>query len=88
LVKEALSNARKHAATQKVLVRLACQNNALTIIVRDWGVGFNMREAQARRNGQLGLMGMKERVALLNGTFHLRSKPGAGTLIRITLPLE
>jgi signal transduction histidine kinase len=88
LVKEALSNARKHAATQKVLVRLACQNNALTITVRDWGIGFNTREAAARRNGQLGLMGMKERVSLLNGTFHLRSKPGAGTLIRITLPLE
>jgi signal transduction histidine kinase len=88
LVKEALTNARKHAAAEKVMVRLAGKSNILTITIQDWGQGFNPREAASRRNGKLGLMGMKERVSLLNGTFYLRSRPGAGTLIRITLPLE
>lgn len=88
LVQEALTNVRKHAAAERVLVRLACQDGTLVITVRDWGCGFNVREATARRNGQLGLMGMKERVSLLNGDFHLRSKAGAGTLVRITIPME
>ncbi|HEY8283097.1 MAG TPA: GAF domain-containing sensor histidine kinase [Chloroflexota bacterium] len=88
MVKEALTNAKKHARAERVLVRLAAKGKTMTITVRDWGQGFNPREASTRRNGQLGLMGMKERVALLNGTFSLRSKPGTGTLIRITLPLE
>jgi len=88
LVQEALSNVRKHADTERVLVRLAGADGSVVITVRDWGHGFNVREAASRRNGQLGLMGMKERVSLLNGKFHLRSKPGSGTLIRITLPLE
>ncbi len=88
MIKEAVTNAKKHSSTQRVLVRLAAQSRALTMTVRDWGKGFNPNEAATRRDGQLGLMGMKERVALLNGTFSLRSKPGAGTLIRITLPLE
>ncbi len=88
MIKEALTNAKKHSATKKVLVRLTAKSPTLTITVRDWGKGFNPREASTRRDGQLGLMGMKERVALLNGIFSLRSKPGAGTVIRITLPLE
>lgn len=88
MVKEALTNIKKHAATTRVLVRLVSREKILTITVRDWGKGFNPREASTRHNGKLGLMGMKERVSLLNGAFSLRSKPGAGTLIRITLPLE
>jgi signal transduction histidine kinase len=87
LVQEALTNVRKHARTMKVLVRLACTPTTLVITVRDWGCGFDVQEA-AHRNGHLGLTGMKERVALLHGDFHLRSRPGAGTLVRITIPLE
>jgi signal transduction histidine kinase len=89
MAKEALTNARKHAAASRVLVRLEAKQNNLTITVRDWGKGFNPRDEASRRNGQMGLAGMKERVSLLNGTFYLRSRHGgAGTLIRITLPLD
>lgn len=88
MVKEALTNVRKHAQTQKVLVRLAAKAGTLIISVEDWGTGFNTREVASRRNGRLGLIGMKERVSLLNGTFQVRSRRGAGTLVRITIPLE
>lgn len=87
IVQEALTNVRKHAQSEKVLVRLACRDGTLVITVRDWGCGFAMREV-ARRTGQFGMLGMKERVALLSGEFHVRSKPGAGTLVRISIPLE
>jgi signal transduction histidine kinase len=88
LVQEALTNVRKHARTRVLLVRLACKRGALVISVRDWGCGFNAREAATHRNGHFGLTGMRERVSLLNGDFHLRSRPGAGTLVRITIPME
>lgn len=88
LVQEALTNVRKHARASKVLVRLACKDDTLVITVRDWGCGFNVREAAGHRNGHLGLTGMKERVSVLNGNVYLRSKPGTGTLVRITIPME
>ena len=87
LVQEALTNVRKHAATERLLVRLATKDGQLVVTVRDWGRGFNTRET-ARTHEQVGLTGMKERVSLMNGTFHLRSKQGAGTLVRITIPLD
>jgi signal transduction histidine kinase len=88
LVKEALANCRKHAETNRVYVRLAGKGSTLSITVRDWGKGFDARDPSSRDRGQLGLMGMRERVSLLNGTFRVHSKPGAGTLIRIALPVE
>jgi signal transduction histidine kinase len=88
LVKEALINARKHADTKRVRVCLTGKGKLLVISVRDWGKGFDPHSASARGSLRFGLGGMRERVSLLNGAFHLRSRPGAGTLIRITLPLE
>jgi len=88
LVKEALTNARKHSGTSRIQVRLAGTGRTLAITVRDWGRGFDPRASSSHATGQFGLTGMKERVSLLNGTFHLRSKPGTGTLIRITLPVD
>ena len=87
LVQEALTNVRKHADTERLLVRLATKDGHLVVTIRDWGRGFNTRET-ARNHEHVGLTGMKERVSLLNGTFHLRSRQGAGTLLRITIPLD
>jgi signal transduction histidine kinase len=88
MVKEAVTNARKHSQTTRVEVRLRRVSRGLAISVRDWGRGFNPGESVSSRTGQFGLAGMKERVSLLNGTFQVRSRLGAGTLIRIILPLE
>jgi signal transduction histidine kinase len=88
MVKEAVTNARKHARTARLRVRLSARGARLTIVVRDWGRGFDPREAMSRDSGQYGITGIRERVSLLNGTFQLSSKPGSGTLIRIMLPLE
>jgi signal transduction histidine kinase len=87
LVKEALTNARKHARTRRVRVRLTARQHAIIISVRDWGTGFEPRNT-AGRPGHLGLAGMRERVALLNGGISVYSKPGTGTLVCITIPTE
>jgi signal transduction histidine kinase len=88
MVKEAITNARKHARTTRLAVRLRRGAQGLVITVRDWGRGFNPGESVSATTGQFGLVGIKERVSLLHGTFQIRSRPGAGTLIRIILPLE
>ncbi len=88
LVKEAVTNARKHAESPCVHVRLTGRAGNIVILVRDKGKGFDEKAVPAFSIGQFGIMGMRERASLLSGSFHLRSRPGAGTVIRIVLPLE
>jgi signal transduction histidine kinase len=87
LVQEALTNVRKHAQAGRVRVRLTARHHAVMISVRDWGSGFEPRHVAGQR-GHLGLAGMRERVALLNGTIAVHSRPGTGTLICITIPTD
>lgn len=88
LVQETLTNVRKHAQSARVRMRVCAAHGSLVITVRDWGIGFDPARASTRQNGHLGLMGMKERVSLLNGRFYLHSRPAAGTLVRITIPID
>lgn len=86
---EALHNAGKHAQASGVWVELDLETaGAVTLRVRDDGVGFDPTLLeQAVGHGHLGLTQMRERVESLQGTFTLRSRPGGGTEIRVTLPL-
>jgi signal transduction histidine kinase len=90
VVQEALSNARKHAQSDRLHVTLARQDDTVLVEVRDWGRGFDVERVVARpeRGEHLGLMGMRERVALLGGTVAIDSAPGAGTTVRIMLPVN
>ena len=83
LVQEALSNAAKHAEADRVDVRVTALPNAVEVIVRDDGRGFDPSE---RTNG-FGLVGMRERVELARGKFELDSEPFAGTTLHVVLPL-
>ncbi|HSO67359.1 MAG TPA: ATP-binding protein, partial [Desulfatirhabdiaceae bacterium] len=56
-------------------------------LAEDDGIGFDA-EIIGKDKRSLGLLGMRERTSLLNGTFLLRSKPGNGTRIRIEIPLD
>jgi signal transduction histidine kinase len=82
IVQEALTNVAKHAGAQNVDVRVGLVNGSVDIVVSDDGAGFDPDAA----SGGWGLLGMKERVALLNGRLELRSEPGSGTEIHATLP--
>ena len=82
VVQEALRNCTRHSAAQHVTIAMERKPNLLEVSVRDDGRGF----VPATEKG-LGLLGMHERVAALGGEFQVTSEPGAGTLLRATLPL-
>lgn len=87
IVQEALSNSRKYSHTTRLRVALARQNGELSITVQDWGIGFDTGCIGAEKRC-VGLVGMKERAGLLDGTCLISSTPNVGTSISITLPLD
>jgi signal transduction histidine kinase len=85
LLQEALTNGFRHANGAAQQVGAKAEDGRLTIEVSDRGTGFN--PAAIVPEGHLGLVGMRERVEILGGSFDLQSKVGQGTTIRVTLPL-
>jgi two-component system sensor histidine kinase DegS len=89
LVQECFNNIGKHSEAKLVNVSLISADGVLKLIVEDNGVGFVVEEALAKRES-FGLSGMRERVALLGGQFHVESRtesPKRGTKISIELPI-
>jgi signal transduction histidine kinase len=84
VVQEALTNVIKHAGAEHVSVLLAPGDRDLRLIVEDDGAGFDPAGVPSER---LGLVGMRERVALVGGSLMVESAPGAGTTLRVTVPL-
>lgn len=88
-VQEALTNATKHAQAKSVTVRITRGEKSVCCSVRDDGVGFDTSAMLARKgNRGLGMLGMRERVAVLGGTLQIKSEQGQGTEILITVPLD
>jgi len=85
ICQEALTNVTRHASANKVEIRLACSDNRISLTINDNGRGIT--EEEIKRYGSLGLLGMKERVAILGGTLELAGKPSAGTTLSIQIPL-
>ena len=85
IAQEALSNARKHAATPHVRIALTANGAGLQVSVRDWGRGFDQAKIAGERM-RLGLVGMQERAELVGGKLHITSAPGAGAEVLLTLP--
>jgi NarL family two-component system sensor histidine kinase YdfH len=83
VVKEALSNIANHANAQNVEINLKMEEQ-LQLTIRDDGHGF---DASAIPAGHYGLLGIKERVRLLNGRFEIQSQTGTGTALSIEIPL-
>jgi signal transduction histidine kinase len=89
VAQEALTNAVRHAQARHVWIDLSQSGGFLQLEVRDDGVGFDVTRApgQAGTTGNLGIIGMRERVELAGGTLQIHSQPGHGTRIRVSLPL-
>jgi PAS domain S-box-containing protein len=85
---EALNNISKHARATKVSVVLEKRGDQLLLIIEDNGVGFDTEKIKTpRRSGRgLGLLGMRERTALVGGEFDVESTPGSGTTIYVRVP--
>jgi signal transduction histidine kinase len=84
-VQESLTNVVRHASAENVLVKLILDEQMVSLTVTDDGIGFD-RKAGYSDQKQIGLKGMKERVALLNGVFNIESEPGKGTEIQVYIP--
>ncbi len=85
MVQEAVQNALKHAEAREIVVKLELSRNHVTVIVKDNGKGFDIRE---KKKDSFGLMGMRERVDLLDGNLTIDSSVGAGTIVMIQVPIE
>ena len=85
IVQESLQNVAKHAGASVASVEIEHTGGEIVLAVRDDGRGFD--PAAPRRPGSLGLMGLRERAQLLNGTIAIRSAPGAGTQVEVRIPL-
>jgi signal transduction histidine kinase len=84
IVQESLTNIVKHARATSVSVVLTRKDDSVSVVVEDDGVGFEPH--RAREDG-IGLVGMRERVALLGGRLAIESRPGAGTTFVAEVPL-
>jgi signal transduction histidine kinase len=85
VLQESLANVYRHAQGNNCRVWVKGDTQTLTIEVRDDGPGFH--PGSSRRNGRLGLAGMRERVEIAGGTFAIESAAGKGTIVRAVLPL-
>ncbi|MFC2010858.1 GAF domain-containing protein [Chloroflexota bacterium] len=89
IVQEALTNVVKHAGASKVKLTLELSSSKVNMQIEDNGKGFESELVFGGDRSQqtLGIHGMAERVALLGGTFSIRSQPGIGTYICVEVPL-
>lgn len=81
-MQEALTNAVKHSQGEQAWVELVEHEHRLTLTVSDDGCGFE----PDRTDGGYGLIGMRERVELVEGSLLIDSAPGRGTTVRAKLP--
>lgn len=90
LIEEATNNARKYAEAELITVQGVIQGESIIIKIADNGKGFDSDAVNANydRRGSFGMVNMRERAELLNGTLNLKSVIGKGTVITITIPLE
>ncbi len=89
LAQEAVTNAIKHAEATEINVRVEVEDDYISMIIKDNGKGFNIKTVKENRDKKsFGLIGMKERVELLEGKITVDSKKGLGTFIMIKVPFQ
>lgn len=86
IAQEAITNTIKHARASKLTVKLQLTGQEVILVVSDNGKGFIFEPTTfAHRNG---IQNIRERIALLNGSFEMNSKPDHGTTLRVTIPYQ
>jgi signal transduction histidine kinase len=86
IIQEALNNASRHGHAQKVRVSLQVEDDLLHLSIKDWGRGFDPADL-TKEADHIGLLGMRERALLLNGTCEVISALGEGTEVLAHLPI-
>lgn len=88
VAQEAMTNVIRHAQPTRASVVLLRRSAEVTLMVEDDGRGFDPESPRSDGVDSLGLLGMRERVALVGGTLAIESRPGNGTSIRAQIPLK
>ena len=89
IAQEALTNVSRHAQASRVGVRIEKRRNVIYIQIKDNGKSFDVERIwHARRSQRLGLLGMRERAAMVGGSFAVESTQGNGTTIKIQIPFH
>ena len=87
VAQEALTNVARHAQATRVEVNIAKLRNAICLKVKDNGKSFEaQRVLHSKQNTRLGLIGMRERLEMVGGSFGVESAPGKGTTIQAQIP--
>jgi signal transduction histidine kinase len=84
ILQETFANVARHANATQVSVRLAREDDGLTLEVRDNGKGIN--EEQVSADSSLGILGMRERAILLGGELSISGAPDEGTTMKVRIP--
>ena len=90
VAQEALTNVVKYASASHVQIVLGFEPQGVTLQISDDGSGFDAAQVFDARDDSgrgLGLLGMRERAELLGGTLTIESKQGAGTCVRVEIPI-
>ena len=86
IVQESLTNITRYAAPTQVQVCMECVDQTLIVSVTDNGIGFDLSTPTAGKS--FGLLGMQERALVLGGKVTIRSHPGTGTCVSVSIPIH
>ena len=85
ILQEAVLNVRKHACAARIHIAFTAAADGIVLSIRDDGRGFDPATVP---HGHLGLIYMRERVEACGGRLEVRGRPGTGTEIWVSVPLE
>ena len=88
IIQESVNNAVKHASAKHIDVMVAFGPTQLRVSVRDDGAGFVPGDVADRVSSGMGILGMRERAAILSGHLTVDSTPTAGTVVSAVLPIN
>jgi two-component system, NarL family, sensor histidine kinase UhpB len=86
IVQESLTNVARYANARHVNVSLEHKNNELLLSITDDGIGFDSKAVTAKKT--FGLLGMKERAAMMKGHYMIETAPGKGTTVIVSIPFK
>jgi signal transduction histidine kinase len=90
IIEEAVNNARKHAQAETISVMVNRQDDLVTVSIADNGVGFDIDSIMGdyTKRGSLGMVNLRERAEMINGSLQMESAKGKGTSITVLIPVR
>lgn len=85
IFQETLNNIAKHAKASEINVEVKTEKGRFNLTVVDNGKGFDTNDQRKRRS--FGILGMTERAMMMSGSLHVKSSPGKGTTLRLSIPV-